>query len=66
MGVPAPLTVDTIMDIQVPRNITPPKTNGCSGFLQTRWNENIFQCDKYFSIVCTLLFEDVLVVPVAV
>ena len=44
MGVPAPLTVETIMDIQVPRNITPPKTNGCSGFLQTRCNE------KYFSV----------------
>ena len=33
MGVPAPFTVETIIDIQVPRNKTPPNTNGCSGSL---------------------------------
>ena len=33
MGIPAPLTVETIMEVQVPRNMTPLKTKGCSGSL---------------------------------
>ena len=33
IGIPAPLTVETIMEVQVPRNMTPLKTKGCSGSL---------------------------------
>ena len=33
IGVPAPFTVETIIEIQVPRKITPPNTKGCSGSL---------------------------------
>jgi hypothetical protein len=38
IGVPAPLTVEIIIDIQVPMNRTPPNTKGCSGSLEQYFN----------------------------
>ena len=40
IGIPAPLTVEIIMEIQVPRKITPPNTMGCSGSLKIQRIKN--------------------------
>ena len=59
IGVPAPLTVEIIIDIQVPMNSTPPNTKGCSGSLKEYFNISLQAGDL-------LRFNDIPIVLVQV